>query len=136
MSSIYKERNDYGTINVSDSVITDIIIDEIRKYNGRIDITNSRGKPMPKLYKSVGGSSAANIEIALNDDGRPDIRLHIVLKFGMSIKKTTDEIAENIRKQIKAAIGVNPAEITLIITGMISKKFARRNIEVVKKYED
>lgn len=136
MSSIYKESNDYGTISVLDSVISDIIIEEIKKYNGKIDITNSRGRSVPKLYKSVGGSSAANIQIDTDDDGRLDIKLHIVLKFGMSIKKTTDEIAENIRKQIKTATGSNPARITLIITGVVSKKFARRNIEVEKIYED
>ena len=88
------------------------------------------------MYKSVGGSSAANIQIDTDDDGRLDIKLHIVLKFGMSIKKTTDEIAESIRKQIKTATGSNPARITLIITGVVSKKFARRNIEVEKIYED
>ena len=97
MSSIYKESNDYGTIRVLDSVISDIIIEEIKKYNGKIDITNSRGRSVPKLYKSVGGSSAANIQIDTDDDGRLDIKLHIVLKFGMSIKKTTDGIAESIR---------------------------------------
>lgn len=136
MGIIYRENNDFGTISVLDNAISDIIIDEIKKYGGRIDITNSRGKAVPKLYKSVGGSAAANIQIDTDDDERLDIKLHIVLKFGMSIKKTTDEIAENIRKQINLATGKNPARITLIITGVVSKKFARRNIEVVKTYDE
>ncbi len=136
MGIIYRENNDFGTISVLDNAISDIIIDEIKKYGGRIDITNSRGKAVPKLYKSVGGSAAANIQIDTDDDERLDIKLHIVLKFGMSIKKTTDEIAENIRKQINLATGKNPARITLVITGVVSKKFARRNIEVVKTYDE
>lgn len=136
MSSIYKETNDFGTISVSDGAIADIIMDEIGKYKGRIEITNSKGRSVPKIYKSVGGPSAANIHIGTDDDGRLDIRLHIVLKFGMSIKKTTDEITENIRKQIRLATGSDPSRIVIIITGVISKKFARRNIEIEKIYDD
>ena len=40
MSSIYKESNDYGTIRVLDSVISDIIIEEIKK-DFMLDLANS-----------------------------------------------------------------------------------------------
>lgn len=135
MVNIYNEENEYGKISVSESVITDIIISEMAKYNGKIWITNNKGKSVSKLYRSVGGSPAGNIQIDTRRDGRLEIKLNIVLKFGMSIKKTTEEIMENIRKQIKIATGENPAKLTLVITGVLSKKLARRNIEIERKYD-
>ena len=134
MGNAFKETTDFGEIVISDDAISEIVLSEIRKYKNSIYITNSKGKRTSKVYKSVGGSSATNIDI-ISENNVIEIKMYLIFKFGMSIKKTTEELMENIRKQIELATGKNPKSITIVITGMASKKIARRNIEVKKVYD-
>lgn len=134
MGSAYKETNEFGKITINDNAIAELVVSEIRNYNNDLYITNSKGKRTSKVYKSVGGSSATNIDIQYEDD-KLFIKIYLIVRFGMSIKKTTDELMENIRSQIKMATGHNPKAITIVVTGVKSKKVARRNIEVTKTYD-
>ncbi len=134
MGNAFKETTNFGEIVISDDAISEIVLSEIRKYKNNIYITNSKGKRTSKVYKSVGGSSATNIDI-ISENNVIEIKMYLIFKFGMSIKKTTEELMENIRKQIELATGKNPKSITIVITGMASKKIARRNIEVKKVYD-
>lgn len=134
MGNAFKETTNFGEIVISDDAISEIVLSEIRKYKNNIYITNSKGKRTSKVYKSVGGSSATNIDI-ISENNVIEIKVYLIFKFGMSIKKTTEGLMENIRKQIKLATGKNPKSITIVITGMASKKIARRNIEVKKVYD-
>ena len=134
MGNAFKETTNFGEIVISDDAISEIVLSEIRKYKNSIYITNSKGKRTSKVYKSVGGSSATNIDI-ISENNVIEIKMYLIFKFGMSIKKTTEELMENIRKQIELATGKNPKSITIVITGMASKKIARRNIEVKKVYD-
>ncbi len=135
MSNIYEEKNSYGKIAVSESVIANIIVEEIEKYSGRVLITNSKGKSVSRLYKTMGGSPATNIEIEKDDNGLLSVKFHIVLKFGMSIKHSTELIIDDIAKEIEIATGSLPKKIIVIVSGVLSKRLARRNIEVEKVYE-
>lgn len=134
MGNGFKEKTDFGNIVIGEDTIAEIVLSEIRKYKNRIYITNSKGKRTSKVYKSVGGSSAANIDVDI-ENNLINIKVYLIFKFGLSIKNTTEELMENIRKQIEIATGKNPRTITIVITGVVSKKIARRNIEVSKVYE-
>lgn len=135
MNNIYEEKNEYGNITISDSVIANIIIEEIAKYNGRVLITNSKGKSVSRLYKTMGGSPATNIETVIDENGLLSIKFYIVLKFGMSIKHSTEYIIDDIAKEIELATGKLPKKITVVVSGVLSKRLARRNIEVERVYE-
>lgn len=134
MGSAFKEKNNIGKISISEGAIAQMVVSEIKKDSNNFYITNSKGKRTSKVYKTMGGSSAANIEV-VSENNKISITAYLIIRFGMSIKKATDELTENIRRQIELATGQNPAKITLVITGVKSKKTAKRNIEVIKEYD-
>ena len=95
MGNGFKEKTDFGNIVISEDTIAEIVLSEIRKYKNRIYITNSKGKRTSKVYKSVGGSSAANIDVDI-ENNLINIKAYLIFKFGLSIKNTTEELMEKI----------------------------------------
>ena len=119
-----------GTIKVAKSVIGNMIKDVVDSFNGKVIISNSKGKIVNQLaYKLGPKEEFSEIEIELND-GKLDINMYIVLKLGSSIKTVTGKLIEDIRTSIKDAVDLEVNELTVTVTGMMSKKIAPRHIEV------
>ena len=134
MNDIYTEKTEYGNIKVSDNAVHKMVESVVSKHRSKVYLTNSRGKKMSRVYKSVRGDQASDVQVTI-DGKKVTICVYLIIKFGMSIKDTTDKIAEEIREAYRNAIGQDPWKIKIVITGVMSKKLARRNVEVEKVYE-
>ncbi len=134
MSIVYSEKVDKGRIDISHEVIAELVLYIIKKYDKQIYITNDKGKRTSKVYKTIGGSSATNIEVTSKGE-EIEVKIYIIVTFGKSIEKITDDLMENIRKSINMVVGKNPKVITIVITGTKSKKTVKRNIEVRREYD-
>lgn len=120
---------DLGTISVSKNVIRNIILEIIDSFDGKVIISNPKGKISKFPYYIGTPNDAEQIEIELTEAGL-QIRVHVILKFGTSIKRTTRLMIDEIRSIIKERTGVSINKVTILVTGMISKKIAPRHIEV------
>ena len=121
-----------GDISLSKNIVGRIVIESVRKFRGKVKITNHKGKG-PGLVKKIGGVDAANnMEITMGEKGL-DIRIYVTINFGTSIGKVTDQLIEEIHNKTKELTGLEPNSVAIIVTGMISKQqMTRRNIEVKK----
>lgn len=120
---------DLGTISVSKSVIRSMILEIIDSFDGKVILSNPKGK-IPKFPYYIGTpNDAEQIEIELTEVGL-QIRVHVILKFGTSIKRTTRLMIDEIRSIVKERTGVSINKVTILVTGMMSKKIAPRHIEV------
>ena len=119
-----------GTIKVAKSVIGNIIVDVIDSFDGKVILSNSRGKvPKQLAYKLSQKDESSEISMELTEDGF-NIGVFVVLKFGTSIKETTDRMLSDIRNNIKDMTGMEINDLTVTVTGVLSKKLAPRHIEV------
>ncbi len=120
-----------GTIKVAKSVIGNVILDVISSFDGKVIVSNSKGKIMNQLaHKLTAKDESNDFIIELTEDGMLDISIFVVLKFGTSIKTTTEKLIGDIRAMIKETINMDINEITVTVTGMMSKHIAPRHIEV------
>lgn len=124
-------ETDLGTIKVAKNVLGNIIYDVIDSFDGKVILSNSKGKiPNNQLAKKLtqkeefDGLSIELIEDALT------IKIHVVLRFGTSIRNTTAKMIEEIRRLITESTGMEVKDVTIFVTGMLSKHIAPRNIEV------
>ena len=85
------------------------------------------------MYRSVAGEDRSNIDISIKGE-KIDIKIHVIIKLGLSISKTTQSLIRGIKTCVEKAIGVSLASVTVIVAGVLSKQMARRNIEVKKQY--
>lgn len=118
-----------GTITVAKSVIKDIILEVIDSFEGKVLLSNSKGK-LPKFAYRIGTlEDSDHMEVELTEDGL-EIRVFVVLRFGTSIKYTTNKIIGDLHSLIKERTGMRIANASVVVTGMLSKKIAPRHIEV------
>ena len=120
---------DLGTITVTKWVIGKIILDVVEEFEGKVIISNYKGK-VPGIVSKIGGMDEVNtMEINMTEQGL-DIRVFVVLRFGTSITRATNLLMDKIYEKIKELTGIAPNSVAIVVTGMISKHIAPRHIEV------
>lgn len=124
-------ESDLGTISFSKGIIGRIIAEAVDSFNGKVIISNHRGK-VPGLVSKIGGmDESSTMDIALTEKGL-DIRIFIVLRFGTSITQVTNYLVDEIHNKIRDMTGMEPNSVAVVVTGMISKNIAPRHIEVTR----
>lgn len=120
---------DLGTITVTKWVIGKIILDIVEEFEGKVIISNHKGK-VPGIVSKISGMDEINtMELDMTEEGL-DIRIFVVLRFGTSITRTTNLLVDTIHERIKELTGIAPNSVAVVVTGMISKNIAPRHIEV------
>jgi len=119
-----------GSISFTKNVIGKIVVESVKKYNGKVLISNQKGK-VPGIVRKIGGmDDINNMEIAMGPMGL-DVRVFVVIHFGTSIGYVTNNLIEDIYNQIKEYTDLEPNSVAIVVTGIISKQqISRRNIEV------
>lgn len=126
---LYKLETKDGIISIDKAVIGRIVTEAVNQFEGRVMISNHKGKVSGLVAKIGGIDDVNNMEINLGNNGL-DIRFFIVIRFGTSINRVTELLIENIKKNIEDFTGVEANSIAVVVTGMVSKHVVRRNIEV------
>jgi uncharacterized alkaline shock family protein YloU len=125
----YKIDTENGYVSIEKNVIGKIIIEEVKKFDGKIVISNHKGK-VPGIVSKIGGlDDISHLEIFMGSKGL-DVRVYIVIKFGASIGRLTNQLIDGIQDKIKELTAIEANSVAVIVTGIISKQFAKRNIEV------
>lgn len=119
---LYTEKNDAGKIEFDKGIIAQIIAYEIESWRGKVFLSNIRGK----LLKNKVDDS---LEVFYDGESLR-IKLYLVLRFGLSIKKITQELITSIHDGVSDITGLKVSKVTLILTGVLSKNISKRYIEV------
>jgi uncharacterized alkaline shock family protein YloU len=59
-----------------------------------------------------------------------DVRIFIVVRFGTSIAKVTNQLIDEIQNTIKSFTTVEPNSVAVVVAGTLSQQLTRRYIEV------
>lgn len=124
-------ETDLGNIVVSKAAVGKIITEAVDRFEGKVIISNNKGK-VPGFVSKIGGMDDSNtMEINYTEQGL-DIRVFVVLRFGTSITQVTNKLVNEIHENVKKMTGMEPSSVAVVVTGMISKKIAPRHIEVTR----
>ena len=127
---LYKLATKDGDISVDKAVVGRIIIEVIEQFKGKVLISNHKGKVVSGFAAKIGVmDDISSMEINLGNNGL-DIRFYILIRFGTSINRVTEELIRTIKKNTEDTIGLEVNSIAVVVTGMVSKQTVRRNIEV------
>ena len=128
---MFTVETDLGTITVSRNAIGKIVTEAVERFDGKVIISNHKGK-VPGIVSRIGGMDDINsMEINYGENGL-DLRVFVVLHFGTSITQVTNQLVDDIHEKTKETIGIEPNSVAVVVTGMISKNIARRHIEVTR----
>ncbi len=131
---LYRFETEYGTISIAKAVITKIITEAVDQFEGKVFISNSKGKVVRGLFSKIGYfDDASNIEITMGALGL-DVRVFVVLRFGTSIGLVTNQLIEQIQTNIKAFTSLEPNSVAIVVAGTLSQQLTRRHIEVKREH--
>ena len=95
------EENKLGNISISQDIIRSIIVDKTiaslgKEYLKNVFLTNSKGKKISRFNTSSGIKFHFNKRKSCSTED-VEIVVYMILKFGTSIKNTTDTIGRSIK---------------------------------------
>ena len=131
MAQNYTVATKYGKITVSRNAIAKAAVDSLEDMGSRVILCSRRGK----ILKKNGAAEFAAVEV---ESIQGDIRLtvNVIVKFGISITKTADDIAGSISEAVRRTLGKAPSVITVMVRGVISQnKVAPRNLTIRRELE-
>lgn len=125
----YKIETGNGYISIEKTVIGKIVIEEVKKFDDKVLISNHKGR-VPGIVSKIGGlDDISHLEILMGPKGL-DVRVYIVIRFGSSIGRVTNQLIDGIQDNIKELTAIEANSVAVIVTGIISKQLSKRNIEV------
>lgn len=134
MSENYLLKTEWGSVYVTKNAMGKVIKEAVSGFDGKVAITNQKGKLASLVSRFGYGNEISFMDIDC-EEGYPTITVYVAIKLGTSIAATTNKLIEDIHEGFEKKLGFPPESVAIIVTGMISKNIARRNIEVVKKYD-
>lgn len=130
--ALFYKKTEEGSLRIRNLVIGQIIVTAVNKFSGRVKITNQKGKVI-KIREKYGIPDATdNLEITMGDRGI-DVRFYVAIRFGLSIGMVTEQLIRDIKEETEKITGIEANSIAVVVTGLMSKQFAPRNIVVKKK---
>jgi len=124
-----KIDNKQGSIIIENAVMGRIVVQASKKFKGRLWLVNPKGKIIRP--RNTGNEDLKNIEINDSEDDGIDIKAYIVVSFGTSISAISKEFINEIRNQNAKITGLPINQITIVLTGVKSKRISKREIEIV-----
>ena len=119
---LYREVNQIGAID-------EIIADTLRPYEDKVWLANYKGPVSDVMVRLGNFDSLAETVVKMTEKGL-FIRLYVMLRFGLSINETTAGIMDNLAFSLLEYIELPIYNIEIIVTGMLSKNVAKRNIKM------
>ena len=121
-------KNDLGVITFQPSVFARIAVNAAESFGGRLMVTNPSGRPVK--IGDTGKESLKFVEAAVSDEGALSVKVYLIVRFGTSISGITREFAERLKEESVLITGVEIDTVITVVTGVISKNIARRNLEL------
>lgn len=122
-------ETEMGKIELPKSVIGNVVMDVVDSFDGKVILSDSKGRIHKLAYRLGAMEEANNIEIEANENSI-DLRVYAILRFGVSIRETSKQLINELKETIKEATGIRVDNVSIVVTGMLSRKIAPRNIEV------
>jgi len=125
---LYREKTDSGKIKYDEIIIGNIARRVIADTEGRALASDAKGR---LIKGGPGPGSNDNLIVdALFHDGALNVKMYIIIRFGSSISKVTDDIDRSFRAAVPTVTGAAVGDLSIFVKGLLSKNISKRNIEV------
>lgn len=129
---------DLGKITVSDLIFAQIIEKSFKlpECKDRVWPATLKGRQIGNEQKFSLSDFSHEIEVETSADGNNfSLTFNVIIRFGSSIKLITGAMSECIADTVQMRQGKKPEMIKIRVVGVKSKQIAKRNVEVVHRYE-
>lgn len=126
---IYGLETEIGKVNITGLVLRKITKEVISRYSEVAYIANDKGQTSNLLH-IISENKEANLIQIKKLENKIEIKINIVLKFGVSISNTSSKIIAEIKKEIKDLTEIEVDSVMINIIGLKSKNIVKRDIQI------
>lgn len=132
---LYKWEENEGIITLDRSVVRIIVAEAMQQFDGSMQFAAQYKGTVPGwLLKLSGGSESSSMDISMGKKGMI-IRVFVVIRFGTSISKVTNQLMNEICKSVFQTTGISVEKISVMVAGLIfNKHVVKRKIEIRGKF--
>ncbi len=123
-------KTDKGTVEFDSAVFGMIAMETALSMEEIYAVTNARGKVIRPRNPGRDNYSFIEIDTTEQED-QIDLKIYVILNFGKSIRAVAMEFGQAIREKVESVTGFPVRNLTMVVTGVKSKKIARRELEIV-----
>lgn len=131
------------TTELGKITISDLIFAQIIEKSFKLDDCKDKVWPATLKGRQIGNEQKFNlsdfsheIEVESSADGGNFIlTFNVIIRFGSSIKLITNAMSDYIAETVLHRHGKRPEMIKIRVVGVKSKQTAKRNVEVIRRYE-
>lgn len=109
-------ENEYGTINITDEVITGIVANHSYGVHGMAS-KNKLGE-LVQLFKKDPSHKGIKIEIVEN--ALVNIELHIVVRYGVNITAAAESITGEVRYNVEEMTGMKVGKVDVFVDSIMA----------------
>ena len=126
-----KYADSMGKVGMDPSVFSAITAEVAKSFGDRVILSTPKGKPVKDMNpKSIEKMSFLEVRENRRHDA-VTLEVYLILMFGTSIRWFTREFARRMYIEVREVTGFSVDEIAVNITGIRSKKTARRELRFV-----
>ena len=126
---LYKLDTQEGQISLDKNIAIQVIEEQISQFRGKVWIANYKGSVVNFMSRLGTMDFLDAVDITLDEKGL-SVRIYLVIRFGTSIRMVTQKLIADIRRELERTLELPVKEITVAVTGTLSKHIVRRNIEI------
>lgn len=126
------DKNDFGKIKIDKEILYSLVYKSFDKFQNEIYLPINKGLKFQKF--TIVGSIYSHINFEVSKNKKLNIYLDVFIKFGKSIKLTTEKLAIEIKSNIENEVGISVEKINIHIVGTESKNIIKRDIEIEYNY--
>ena len=126
---IYQEKNQNGKIKIGRAVIEDVCALVIDSMDGKLIVSDPKGR-LRKGAREAAEDETGFVKARLRA-GVLDLKLFLIVRFGVSIRDTAEELVAQLRKEFPVQTGIGIGLVTVVFVGTLADKLRRRNIMFV-----
>lgn len=124
---LHQEKNEFGYITIDESLISQVIYEVIKSFNGNVWLANYKGKQNDLIIKIGDFDALSQLDISETDNGIL-VKIYIMTKFGQSISAVVNKVFDAVSKTIIDDLCLQIDNIVVELTGVISSKsIGKRN---------
>ncbi|MDR0852576.1 MAG: Asp23/Gls24 family envelope stress response protein [Clostridiales Family XIII bacterium] len=125
---LYTEKAELGSVKFDTRVLGNITKHAIEGLNGKMIVSGPKGR-LSRGAEKPNSDDLTFLKASLTEHA-VDMTVYVVVRFGAGIKNTAAALAEAIRSDVPMITGLSVNRLSIIITGIRSKNFSKRNIVV------
>lgn len=111
--------NEYGSINISEEVIVNIVINAIKDIDGVAGLANTAGA---ELAERVGLKTIPKGVKVVCDDDKVTVDAIITVFYGKNVLNVAKNVQDNVAAVIESKTGIENAEVNIHVSGITFEK--------------